>query len=215
MHDSTSAAVPVPNGAAAAAAATAAMLLRTRRQSAAAEQPQDAQIANLEQEICRLRDMVRPLVLLCCTAGRCSERVAQSAIAQHASITCSPLPPVPSDPRCIILCLQLKDQAGEGATKSSYLCKYRGHATASLWAPTWEMRCGSARPALAGRQQCGASQPPPPNHVAYARSPLCCPCTPKPGCFSSSSRSSSSSSSAPLASQVLHPQGHHADLLQV
>ncbi|PSC71143.1 Diacylglycerol O-acyltransferase 1 [Micractinium conductrix] len=34
----------------------------------------------------------------------------------------------------------LAEQAGRGATKSSYLCKYRGHATASLWAPTWELR---------------------------------------------------------------------------
>ncbi len=36
--------------------------------------------------------------------------------------------------------LQLAEQVGSGATKSSYLCKYRGHATGSLWAPTWELR---------------------------------------------------------------------------
>lgn len=34
----------------------------------------------------------------------------------------------------------LAEQVGSGATKSSYLCKYRGHATGSLWAPTWELR---------------------------------------------------------------------------
>ncbi|KAI7841389.1 hypothetical protein COHA_005007 [Chlorella ohadii] len=34
----------------------------------------------------------------------------------------------------------LVEQAGEGATKTGYLCKYRGHAVSSLWAPTWELR---------------------------------------------------------------------------
>jgi hypothetical protein len=35
---------------------------------------------------------------------------------------------------------QLADQAQQGASKSGYLCKYRGHATSSLWATTWESR---------------------------------------------------------------------------
>ena len=44
---------------------------------------------------------------------------------------------------------------GEGASKTGYLCKYRGHATASLWAPTWELRCGGA----GGRGSCGGRPP--------------------------------------------------------
>jgi hypothetical protein len=41
---------------------------------------------------------------------------------------------------CCTAVLQLAEQTERGASKSSYLCKYRAHATASLWAPTWELR---------------------------------------------------------------------------
>lgn len=34
----------------------------------------------------------------------------------------------------------LAEQAEQGATRSGYVCKYRGHSTASLWTPTWERR---------------------------------------------------------------------------
>ena len=51
---------------------------------------------------------------------------------------------IPASAPSSILFLQLVEQAGEGATKTGYLCKYRGHAVSSLWAPTWELRCVEA-----------------------------------------------------------------------
>ena len=74
------------------------------------------------------------------------DRVA-SAVAVGAG-TCHLLPAFipphshpPFTPPCLcLLCLQLAEQTERGASKSSYLCKYRAHATASLWAPTWELR---------------------------------------------------------------------------
>lgn len=56
--------------------------------------------------------------------------------------------------------LQLAEQAEQGATKSSYLFKYRGHATASLWAPTWELRCALSYPPFRVAMPGAISAPP-------------------------------------------------------
>ena len=142
-------------------------MLRTRRQSTAEPGAAgDAQVAALERENQRLRDLVSrhtgamewvPLGPGCLYSnGRgCREQMQCRRTSQLGAVarrragqprlprrrlavgTC--LPPIIHRP-CRLLCLQLAEQTGRGASKSSYLCKYRAHATASLWAPTWELR---------------------------------------------------------------------------
>lgn len=136
-------------------------MLRTRRQKApegaADGAGGDARVASLERENQRLRDLVgrelcsgrlalcdqgafwsalrsrqRPGRMLC----RCIVKKKISCLQWHLS---GPETVRPASPGAC-LPLQLAEQVGSGATKSSYLCKYRGHATGSLWAPTWELR---------------------------------------------------------------------------
>ena len=133
--------------------------LRARRQSAAAAAA-DPQVAALQAENARLRELVRLccLLLVCWSvwARQRSAPVAQprrgvDGQARTYRPFCPRVPARLSVGRtCLLRCRpparpfptrpQLADQAGEGATKTGYLCKYRGHAVSSLWAPPWELR---------------------------------------------------------------------------
>ena len=136
--------------------------LRSRRAAAAAAAAAgaDPQLAALEAENARLRELVsRQGPPPCGPSGEASA-AATPPLHLASNAARPPLPPLMDAracrrrtgpaahpggaPRAPPLPPQLADQAGQGASKTGYLCKYRGHATASLWAPTWELRCASS-----------------------------------------------------------------------
>ena len=100
----------------------------------------DARLAALVKENQRLRELVGGCVghgrdgAFCRSRARAARVLLCRGCLPGGTLCAHPsaAPPLPA--------LQLADHASAGASKSGYLCKYREHATSSLWAPTWENR---------------------------------------------------------------------------
>jgi hypothetical protein len=103
-----------------------------------------ARLVSLSQENQRLRELVRGGIALTDPNSSSQRPNLISACMCWAPLLISgtPFKPLQYPPTILLPAMpaQVAEHASAGASVSGYLWKYRPHATASLWANTWELR---------------------------------------------------------------------------